>query len=372
MPAPDLDVLLLTPDYPPAHGGIQRLLHGLLGAAGRLRARVVTFESDGAGEFDRRHTHPVVRVSPTRFTPTSMARLNVAGMRAARAARPDVIVSGHIVTSPSAVVLRRALGVPTVQYLYGMEIPARPRLTRFATAGSDATIALSRYTRDLALAAGAPRDRLSVIPPGVEEPPTPDRANRAQRPTIVTVARLGERYKGHDVMVRALGLIRARVPDVQWHVVGDGPLRRELGAMAEAYGVRDLVRLDGAVSDAARDQALERAHVFAMPSRLPAGRLAGEGFGIAYLEAGSHGLPVVAGDVGGALDAVEHGVTGFLVDPTSPVAVADAVAGLLLDPERAEQMGAAGRRRAEQFAWPVIARRVEDLLFEVVARARAR
>jgi phosphatidylinositol alpha-1,6-mannosyltransferase len=106
------------------------------------------------------------------------------------------------------------------------------------------------------------------------------------------------------------------------------------------------------VTDAERDAALDRAHVFAMPSRLPPGGVGGEGFGIVYLEAGAHRLPVVAGAVGGALDAVVHEKTGLLVDPEDVGAVAQAVGDLLLDPQRAGELGDAGREHAQGFAWP--------------------
>src|SRR4051812_20368493 len=135
--------------------------------------------------------------------------------------------------------------------------------------GARAVVAVSRHTADLSIAGGASPERVHVIPPGVDLPSAGgERSARdaaARRPTIVTVARLRERYKGHDVMLRALPLIRARVPDVEWVVVGDGPLRPELEALAAAYGVTDVVRFAGIVPDAERDAWLERAHVFAMP-----------------------------------------------------------------------------------------------------------
>jgi phosphatidylinositol alpha-1,6-mannosyltransferase len=185
----------------------------------------------------------------------------------------------------------------------------------------------------------------------------------------VTVSRLAERYKGHDVMLRALPLVRARVPDMQWVVVGDGPLRPAYESMARALGVHDLVRFVGEVDDQERDSWLDRGYVFAMPSRLSSNG-GGEGFGIAYLEAGAHGLPVVAGNVGGALDAVVDGVTGLLVDPTDHIAVAGALIDLLLDRSRAAELGEAGATRAHEFAWEAVARRVEHVLREV-ADARA-
>ena len=108
-----------------------------------------------------------------------------------------------------------------------------------------------------------------------------------------------------------------------------------------------------------------------MPSRLPAGGFAGEGFGIVYLEADAHGCPVVAGAVGGALDAVADGESGLLVDPTDHVAVAAALTELLSEPRRRRQLGQAGARRAEAFAWPLIAAQVEDLVLELAGSRAA-
>jgi phosphatidylinositol alpha-1,6-mannosyltransferase len=225
-------------------------------------------------------------------------------------------------------------------------------------------IAVSAHSERLAVDAGADPARVHRVLNGVDLPVGP-RTQPAARPTIVTVARLEDSYKGHDVMIRALPLLRARIPDVEWLVVGDGKLRPGLERLAVEAGVGDAVRFLGELSDADRDAALQRARVFAMPSRLPPGGVGGEGFGIAYLEAAAHGLPVVAGDVGGALDAVVDGETGILVDPEDPAAVAEALTALLLDPDHARALGEAGARRAQDFAWPAVARRFEDIVLDL-------
>jgi phosphatidyl-myo-inositol dimannoside synthase len=108
-----------------------------------------------------------------------------------------------------------------------------------------------------------------------------------------------------------------------------------------------------------------------MPSRLPGDGLGGEGFGIVYLEAAWHELPVVAGNSGGAVDAVEDGKTGLLIDANDLVAVADAVTRLLIDRDMGRRLGAQGSARARDFAWPIITRRVEDVLLKVSGRARS-
>lgn len=358
-------VLVLTPDFPPAPGGIQLLIHRLAATMSRLDPIAVATGGDGAREFDAASAVPVHRVSEVALDHrATIARLNAASLLVARRVRPDVVLSAHIVLSPAASVIRRRLSIPVVQYLHANEVGARPRLARFAMANADATIAVSHHTCQLARSVGARDEALYRIPPGVDLHPRQPRAREA-RPTVVTVARLEDRYKGHDTMIRALPLVRAQVPEVQWVVIGAGPRKEQLERLAEIYGVADSVHFLGQVDNGERDGWLERAHVFAMPSRVPGGGLGGEGFGIVYMEASWHGLPVVAGDVGGAVDAVVDGETGLLVDANDPVAVADTLARLLLDPELSRKLGECGSARAQEFAWPIITRRVEDVLLNV-------
>jgi phosphatidylinositol alpha-1,6-mannosyltransferase len=122
------------------------------------------------------------------------------------------------------------------------------------------------------------------------------------------------------------------------------------------------VRFAGWVPIEERDRLLDQAQVFAMLSRLPPGDIGGEGFGIVYLEAAARGLPVVAGAVGGALDAVADGETGLLVDPTSAEAVADALVTLLSNPGHARTLGIAGAARAREFSWERQAREVRTVI----------
>jgi phosphatidylinositol alpha-1,6-mannosyltransferase len=272
-----------------------------------------------------------------------------------------------VVTAPAAATLRRILKTPVALYLYADELAAHRWLTRFALRQSDVAIAISRYTAQLALGLGARPDRLELVPPGVDLPPA-RQAERASVPTLVTVARLEDRYKGHDIVLRALPRIRREVPAARWIVIGEGSLRPELERRARELGVDDAVEFAGAVDDAERDRRLDAAHVFVMPSRMPSSGGGGEGFGIVYLEAALHELPVVAGRAGGAVDAVIDGETGLLVaDPGDPDQVADAVLALLKDPGRARRLGQAGAERAREYAWPNVAQRVDAALRRVVA-----
>jgi phosphatidyl-myo-inositol dimannoside synthase len=368
-------LLLVTPDYPPAHGGIQTTAHRVATHITAMDTRVVALACPGAEAFDRgarsRGEAVAIRRAPgdPRLRGARNVALNAVAMIDALRFRPDVTLSLHLVASPAAAAIRRALGAQTVQYFHAKEIPAKARLAAFAAAQADVVVAVSAYTEGLIRTTGAPVAQMRRVSPGVDLPADP-RPLPAERPTFVTVARLEDRYKGHDVLVRALALIRERVPDVQWAVIGEGPLRGELEALARAHGVADSVLFLGALSDAERDTWLRRADLLAMPSRLPGAGRAGEGFGIVYMEAAAYGKPVVAGNVGGAVDAVLDGQTGLLVDPADPRAVGDAIATLLLDSELARRLGRAGAQRARELAWPLVVGRLQDVLLEQAAQAR--
>jgi phosphatidylinositol alpha-1,6-mannosyltransferase len=364
-------LLLLTPDFPPSRGGIQVLLARVAEGMRGLDTLVLAPDAPGAAAFDAASSLHVQRVrGGGRVRGGRNALLNAAALVAARRFRPELVLSGHIVTSPAAAAIKRASGALTVQYFYAEEIGAKQRLAAFAAREADLSIAISSYTASLLAAAGAEPRRLRIVPCGTDVAAAAEPL-RAERPTVLTIARIEERYKGHDVMVRAFALVLAKVPDAQWVVIGDGSLRPAIEALARSYGVERSIRFLGSVSDAERDTWLRRAQLLAMPSRLPAGPFAGEGFGIVYLEAGAHGKPVLAGDVGGALDAVLDGETGLLVDPLDPLAVADAIVSLLLDDALAGRLGAGGRRRVEQQTWPSIAERVQRELLELLDSSAA-
>lgn len=367
-----LRLLVLTPDFPPARGGIQTLVHRLVVNMPGVSSRVLALDEAGAGAFDASGALDVRRVpNPSGRRRDAISLLNALAPAEAFRFRPDVVLSGHIVTGPAATAIRALLRRPVVQYVYAKEIRARPRLAARSLRHADAVVAISRYARELALGAGAAASKITLIPPGVDLPapvrfpPPPS----ARPPSVISVARLEDRYKGHDVIMRALPLVLAKVPDVRWRIVGEGPLRGCLEELAAVHGLTERVHFAGSVSDAERDRLFAASRVLAMPSRLPARGLAGEGFGIVYLEAGARGLPVVAGNVAGVPDAVVDGTTGLLVDPNDHVQVAEALVALLRDDRLADRLAAGGRARAPRFAWPVIGRRVEALLREVSARA---
>jgi phosphatidylinositol alpha-1,6-mannosyltransferase len=301
----------------------------------------------------------------------SLLGLNAAVVRAGREWRPDVTLALHVAATPAARLLRARHGIPYVAYIHAKEARLMPYATAAAMPRAARVIVVSRYARALALEAGADPDRVRQVSPGVDLPPAHRRTADAV-PTLVTVSRLEDRNKGHDVVLDALPRIAERVPSVRWVVIGDGPLRPELERVAAARGVAERVTFAGALSDADRDAWLDRAALYVMPTRVPADGRGGEGFGMVYVEAAARGLPSVASRVPGVVDAVRDGATGLLVAPEQPAALADAVVGLLEDGPRLAALGEAARARAEELSWDRVAGRAAAVLGEAVEAAGGR
>src|SRR5581483_8318450 len=163
-------LLIATPDFPPARGRIQILVERL---ARQLAHHDVLVAAAGAaappidtptGAYD------VVATMPAGGRRAAIAALNVTLPALASRWRPDAIISAHIVCGPGALAAGRTLGVPVIQYAHAMELAVRGRSCAAVLRRADLTIAVSAFTRDLAIASGAPADRVVVIHPGVDPP----------------------------------------------------------------------------------------------------------------------------------------------------------------------------------------------------------
>jgi phosphatidylinositol alpha-1,6-mannosyltransferase len=163
--------------------------------------------------------------------------------------------------------------------------------------------------------------------------------------TLLTVARLVER-KGIDTVIKALPELCLHYADLHYFIVGQGPDRKRLEALARSNGVADRCHFLGAVSHQELPGVYMAGDIFVMPARAAGPSV--EGFGLAFCEASASSRPVIGTNSGGIPDAVKHGETGLLVPPDDPQAFGDAVARLLTEPAYAEQLGAQGRRYIEQ------------------------
>jgi glycosyltransferase involved in cell wall biosynthesis len=238
---------------------------------------------------------------------------------------------------------------PVVLYCMGGELvrakggPAEVALRRAVLRRVDGVGAISHYTRGL-VQATADRDAVVIHPP-IRRGPTGEFARPARDGVrVLAVGRLVAN-KGHDRLIRAVALARAKGAPLQLTIVGRGPEEPQLRNLVRELGLDGVVTLAGGIGDDELDGLYRDADVFALLSVPVAGEV--EGFGIVFLEANSYELPVVAGRSGGSTDAVEDGVSGIVVDDEH--AAADALAALATDPERRRALGVAGRKRLDAF-----------------------
>lgn len=187
------------------------------------------------------------------------------------------------------------------------------------------------------------------------------RARPGSRSEVVFIGRLIE-DKGVELLLAALALLDGRSPPVKGRIVGDGPHRSRLEALAAQLGLGDRVRFLGHVDDAALLRHLKGAHMMVLPS-------VREGFAIAVVEAQAAGVvPIVVRSAhSAATELVQDGVNGLTCDP-EPASLAACIATLLEDPVRRAAMAAAGRRSASGRDWDVIAEEMERVYLEAAPR----
>ncbi|MFD1520886.1 glycosyltransferase family 4 protein [Pseudonocardia yunnanensis] len=369
--------LLVTNDFPPRTGGIQSYLQAF---ADRLPAGELAVYAPawpGAAEFDATRSYPVHRHPTSLMLPTpDVARRAVA---LAREHGSSTVWFGA--SAPLALLgpgLRRRVGISrVVASTHGHEVGwamlpgARQALRRIGT-DTDALTTISRYTRRRVAAAFGPDAALEVMPSGVDtavfrpDPAARDELRRryglGDAPVVTCVSRLVAR-KGQDVLVAALSRVRERVRGTRLLLVGDGPYGPRLRRLAAEAGVTEHVVFAGRVPVEELPAHHAVGDAFALPCRTRGRGLDVEGLGIVLLEAAASGVPVVAGDSGGAPETVQEGRTGHVVDGQDVAAVADALTRLLADPDCARAMGAAGREwMVEEWAWPSRVARLHALL----------
>ena len=373
-----MKVLLLTWDYPPARGGIQIWMFELARRLPGAEVMVFAPAVPGSEAFDAKANVRVRRIGGVRMG-QRVWLLRLAAVTIARSLRwrPDLIVCGHIVTAPAALLAKWLLRVPYVVFTYAYEIRRKGRrhLAGFALRRSALVIASSRFTEASVRVHGVSPERVRILHPGVDpERFTPD-PNSNRQPTmpvakiLLSISRLSDRYKGHDTVIRALPLIKAKCPEARYLIAGDGRLREYLGRIAQSVGAEREVVFLGEVSDEALAGLYRSCDVFIQLSREAGSGGGAEGFGIVCLEAGACGKPVVAGRSGGLLDAVSDGVTGILVDPKDLGAVAEAILAVLQDPALGQHLGQQGRARVlREFTWDHMAQRARRLFAEAAGK----
>ena len=346
--------LLVTNDFPPKIGGIQTLLWELWRRLDPTTFAVLTTPHADADAWDRAQPFRVER------TPDPVLLPHPGLVRRIDALAAE-IGADTVVLDPALPLglIGPHLSRPYDVLLHGAEVTVPGRLPgsrvalRRVLVGARRIIAFGGYpAAEAERAAGRPLP-LTVVPCGIDSsrfhPLDPDEVCGVREryglhggPLVLSLSRLVPR-KGMDVLIDAAARLAPRVPGLQVAIAGSGRDLARLERRVAATGAP--VTFLGRVPE--EDLALVHgaADVYAMLCRNRWGGLEQEGFGIVFLEAAAAGVPQVAGDSGGAAEAVADGETGLVVDPTDVGAVTEALLRMLTDDELRARMAAAGRNR---------------------------
>ncbi len=371
--------LFITNDFPPRDGGIQTFIYELVKRFEPRSVTVLASDYEGAKEFDRAQPFRVVRAETSVLLPTpatkKLARQLIVETGATR------VVYGAAAPLGLLTPALRAMGVKTFTGItHGHEAgwsitPVTRQLLRRIGKSVDVLTYLGNYTREK-IGRILPQENYEAmrqLAPAVDtEVFSPANRTAGQRlriqaglenkRVIVCVSRLMER-KGQDSLINAMPLILAKVPNAHLLIVGGGPYEDALHSLVTAAHVEAHVTFTGKVAFDELAQWYAAADVFAMPCRTRNAGWDVEGLGIVFLEASATGLPVIAGNSGGAPDAVVDGVTGFVVDGQDLTDIASRITQLLNDPQLCEQFGLAGRAWVQSnWTWERSVARLQALL----------
>jgi glycosyltransferase involved in cell wall biosynthesis len=224
-------------------------------------------------------------------------------------------------------------------------------------------LCVGRHLAELAVARGVPSRQAHFIPNAVAEP-TAQAHPFAAPGTAIRVVAAGRLHpkKGFDILIRAIGLLRARGLDVVCDIAGEGDERAALEHLITALDLGVAVSLTGWTLDVSGF--LASGDLFAFPSHQ-------EGFPLSLLEAMAVGLPVVSSAIDGPVEMIVDGETGLLTPPDNPQALADALAAVIADPERARVMGEKAREAVlRDYGSARLARRLEGVVDRMLEPAR--
>lgn len=372
-------VVLVTRNFPPLRGGMERLNQRMLGGLAAV-APTGLVGPTGCSPFAP-STSIVCEATSSRlwiFLLTALLKTLAMAIRT----RPRFVLAGSGLTAPLAWLAARISGARCAVYVHGLDLVVQNRIYQCLwlpfIRRCDTVIANSSNTSGLAVACGVQPERICVVHPGTSlpaaDPEARDRFRSAfeldSGPLLLSVGRLTPR-KGLEGFVRnAFPAIMARRPDARLLVIGEdatdaltgslGSERARIDTAARQSGVAHALRFLHHCDDATLSDAYRAADVHVFPVCETPGDV--EGFGMVAIEAAAHGLSTVAFRVGGVPDAVIEGSTGTLVDPGDHVAFAEEVLRLLEVSSDSNERASRTAISARKFGWENFDRSMADVL----------
>jgi len=378
-------ILIFTVDYYPKTGsGIANYTFNLARSLHRLGENVLVLAPHMGGdrEFDSLQDFKTIRVTNNLLV-REMALSFLLPIIVKRYKVRKIINMMWVPCGILSMFLNGVFSVPYIVAAFGCEIMEnlgrgsslgqriknKLRFLKYKTFRyAETIISISNYTKGILVQQGIEEKKIHVLHGGVDldefkEMGFIDRYNLKGKRVILTVARLDD-YKGIDKVLNALPRVLKEVPETFYLVVGDGPDKKRLNDLVASLGLIDRVKFTGEVSHEEAIRHMNSCEIFIMTTRpiIPRGEV--EGFGIVFVEAGALGKPVIGGVSGGTVEAIVDGVTGLLVNPEKTEDIASALLKLLKDPDYARQLGENGRKRVEkELNWSVLGRRAKEIIY---------
>ncbi len=372
--------LFITNDFGPRAGGIETFIIGLIEGLPKNSTIVYTSAQSESSEYDAKWFQSygvrVIRDKSRVLLPST--RVSMAVKKLARDEKIEVAVFGAAAPLGLLAPSLRAAGVLRIISLtHGHEVwwakvfPFNIVMRRIGSTVDSLTY-LGDFTRAAIGACLTKNARSSMvkIAPGIDVErfkPTDASGLRKElglsdKRVIVSVGRLVRR-KGQDRLIKSLVEVLKFIPNAHLLLVGEGPYRGHLEKLVKKFALEENVTFLGRIQYEELPRYICVGDIFAMPSRSRFFGLEVEGLGIVYLEASACGLPVIAGNSGGAPDAVLEGITGLVVDGLDNGAIAAALLTLLENDAKAKTMGEGGRKWiVENWRWEIWAKEFRGLL----------
>ncbi|ASJ12937.1 glycosyltransferase family 4 protein [Thermococcus thioreducens] len=341
--------ILMVGHYPPHGGGVANHLDSLVRELRkRHEVHVLTYGPIEPRGFESRFVHYVTVPPVYGIRGTSFALLGAREISRLHRKFGFDLIHAHFIgtTSFAGVLAKEKTGLPLIVTAHGsdLEHTATLALGRFYVKrtlnSADAIIAVSHWLAKKAASLGA--DRVRVIPNGVK----PLRETGGRRDYITYIGALRD-YKSPETFIELARLL----PEERFLMVGDGPLREKLQAVAPKN-----VEFTGYRHDV--DTILSRSKLLVLPSKR-------EGFGLVVLEANSLGVPAVGRRISAIPELIREGKNGLTFESLDELV--DAVR-LLLEPKFNAKAGHRGRRIAGAYSWSRIAREVEEVYADVLGQ----
>lgn len=385
--------LLITNDFPPIVSGISTAFSHLWQNLPIDRIVILAPWIKGCAEFDKAQSFKILR----KWIPIGESSFSKLFKSVLIAFYPVFLISrykirklhcGQILSTGLAGMLcKRLFGIPYAVYVYGSET-FRFKDSRLLLSfinkiidEADELIPNSEFTLNEFLSLGVKKEKMVKIVPGVDTTnfcpanislSLVKKYNLEGNRVLLTVGRLDER-KGHDMVIRALPKVLEKYPNTKYLIVGRGREKSRLQNLAMELGLLDAgsqtenVIFAGYVEDNDLPHYYNLCDAFIMPNRETSEhkQLRGdlEGFGIVFMEASACEKPVIAGRSGGAIEAVEDGITGLFVDPHSIEDISNTIIRLFDDELLSKRLAQEGRKRAKlQYDWKLLSKTLMEIL----------